>query len=318
MNPAALSKPNPAALSTLPAVVAIAAFATFAPACSSPPGPPEAPGAPAPPSSLDPGTTALNAPDGSPLATAPSPPATKAAPALPPTTKPAAPGAFALVELFTSEGCSSCPPADQALDDLAADAERRALPVYALSFHVDYWNSLGWVDPFSTSAYTSRQEAYAGRAGSRGLYTPQMLVNGGEGFIGSDRARARHEVDQALGTAPPSPKRLALRVELARPSVRVDVDAPELTPGTYLNVALAERMRTQHVARGENGGRTLRHRNVVRAFEALRSRGPGTFHVELPAAGLDPASLVVVAYAQDPATLAVLGAEAAPVSLAPR
>lgn len=304
--------------SAIAAVTAIFVVAAFTPACSSnSPGAPEAPGASGPPTApaFDDATAPPNT---SPQAAAPSPLATKAASALPPATKPAAPGAFALVELFTSEGCSSCPPADQALDDLAADAERRALPIYALSFHVDYWNSLGWVDPFSTSAYTRRQEAYAGRAGSRGLYTPQMVVNGGEGFIGSDRARARHDVDQALGTAPPSPRRLALRVELARPSVRVDIDAPELPPGSYLNVALAERVRTQHVARGENGGRTLRHRNVVRAFEALRPRGPGPFHVELPAAGLDPASLVVVAYAQDPTTLAVLGAEAAPVASAPR
>ncbi len=250
-----------------------------------------------------------------------APPAPRAPGGAPPHDAAApAPSAFALVELFTSEGCSSCPPADQALDELATDAERRGLRVYALSFHVDYWNSLGWTDPFSTSAYTRRQEAYAGRTSARGVYTPQMLVNGGEGFVGSDRARARRDVDRALAAAPPSPRPLRLRVDAAPApgqSIRVELEAPWLTPGAYLNVALAERARAQPVGRGENAGRTLRHRNVVRAFETITPRGPGPHRLELPATGLDPASLVVIAYAQDPATLAVLSAEAAPVH-APR
>ncbi|HEU4412469.1 MAG TPA: DUF1223 domain-containing protein [Polyangiaceae bacterium] len=275
---------------------ALCALALLASACSS--------GAPAAPAPM--------APD----PTAPAPAAATDAPASADASLPAR-APFALVELFTSEGCSSCPPADQTLDELADDAERRGLHVYALSFHVDYWNSLGWVDPFSRSDHTRRQEAYASLAGARGLYTPQMIVNGGEGFIGSDRDRARRDIERALKAAPASAVPLALRVDAARPSVRVELEAPGLPPGARLNVALAERARVQHVARGENAGRTLRHRNVVRAFETLTPRDPGPLRVDLPAAGLDPASLLVVAYAQDPATLAVLGAQAAPVP-APR
>lgn len=264
------------------------ALALFAPACSSGASSAPVPAAP------DPTAPALTNP---PTTDAPSP----------------APTSFALIELFTSEGCSSCPPADQALDELADDAERRGLPIYALSFHVDYWNSLGWVDPFSTSAHTRRQEAYASLARARGVYTPQMIVNGGEGFIGSDRTRARHDIERALKAAPASAVPLTLRVGAERTSIHVELEAKGLPSGARLNVALAERTRVQRVARGENSGRTLRHRNVVRAFETLTPRGPGPLRVELPAAGLDSASLLVVAYAQDPATLAILGAEAAPV-----
>jgi hypothetical protein len=277
---------------------ALALIFAFAPACTS-----RSPAGPSP-AALDVALPALDAP-----------PAAPGAPSPPGAPRPASSN-FALVELFTSEGCSSCPPADHALEELADDAEKRGLRVYALSFHVDYWNSLGWPDPFSAPAYTSRQEAYARLARANGAYTPQMIVNGGEGFIGSDRARARRDVERALHAAP-SALPLTLRVDAGRPSVRVEIDAPSLPPGSYVNVALAEKVRVQRVARGENAGLTLRHRNVVRAFETLTPRGPGPWRVELPAGGLDLTSLAVVAYAQDPATLAITGAEAAPVP-APR
>src|SRR5207344_36570 len=84
---------------------------------------------------------------------------------------------IALVELFTSEGCSSCPRADALLERLAADAATSGRPVYCLSFHVDYWDHLGWKDRFSSAAFTERQGEYAKRLGATSLYTPQMVVN---------------------------------------------------------------------------------------------------------------------------------------------
>ena len=95
-------------------------------------------------------------------------------------------GGVAVVELFTSEGCSSCPPADDVLNALAADARTRHTRVFALAMHVDYWDSLGWPDPFASPAMTSRQQDYARSFGVRGLYTPQMVVGGAEEFTGSD------------------------------------------------------------------------------------------------------------------------------------
>src|SRR5262245_48953789 len=99
---------------------------------------------------------------------------------------------FAVVELFTSEGCSSCPPADRLLADLA-----KRPGVYALEFHVDYWNSLGWRDPYSAAAYSDRQRMYGDD-----IYTPQMVVNGTNLFVGSNRARAEAAIAAGL-SAPP-------------------------------------------------------------------------------------------------------------------
>src|SRR4051812_46079004 len=113
------------------------------------------------------------------------------------------PAGVAVVELFTSEGCSSCPPADRLLADLASEAARVGQPVFTLSFHVDYWNGLGWADPFSRPAYSERQRSYADALGG-GTYTPEMTVNGKAAFVGSDAARARSEVRKALSRPAPA------------------------------------------------------------------------------------------------------------------
>src|SRR6476620_3102500 len=106
---------------------------------------------------------------------------------------------FAVVELFTSEGCSSCPPADAVLARLAADTRDRGLAVYPLAFHVDYWDRLGWRDPHSAKAYTDRQYAYAAALGAAGqVYTPQMVVNGTAAFAGSNAREADRQVAAAL------------------------------------------------------------------------------------------------------------------------
>src|SRR5689334_14081460 len=100
---------------------------------------------------------------------------------------------FALVELFTSEGCSSCPPADRVLARLAAEARASGRRIFPLSFHVDYWNGLGWRDPWSTRTFTERQRNYARALGWR-TYTPQMVINGAEHFVGSDERHARESI----------------------------------------------------------------------------------------------------------------------------
>lgn len=180
---------------------------------------------------------------------------------------------FALVELFTSEGCSSCPPADVALADIDAEARRTGAEVYALSFHVDYWNDLGWPDPFSDAANTRRQQAYARVLGG-GTYTPEAVVNGAEGFVGGDRSRLRRAVDAALARR----SGVALVIELGRRADEVTAryrvtGAP---PGSEVSVAWVERLREVDVRRGENAGRRLRHANVVRAWASLPLGAEGT------------------------------------------
>jgi hypothetical protein len=162
-----------------------------------------------------------------------------------------------VVELFTSQGCSSCPPADAFLTDLARD-RRDVLP---LAFHVTYWNYLGWADPFALDTATSRQRNYARLLQGDGVYTPQMVVDGTDGFVGSDR----HQGLSRIAAAKPKP----VPVTITR-----DGDAVSVTVGTGTGQAqlLLVGFDHQHqtpIRRGENGGRTLTESNIVRSFTPI-------------------------------------------------
>ena len=192
-----------------------------------------------------------------------------------------APG-VAVVELFTSAGCSSCPPADELLREMAEASDRRT---FVLSFHVDYWDDLGWADPFASPSYSDRQQAYAHALGVRGLYTPQMIVNGGEEFIGSDRDRAREAVARAL--ASPANVRLTVHprwsAASAADAATVDYEVSGATRATSLYVAVVQHDVTMSVKRGENAGKTLRHANVVRSLAVAPIEGAtGSVVVQVP------------------------------------
>lgn len=212
-----------------------------------------------------------------------------------------APG-VAVGELFTSEGCSSCPPADAVL--ARVDAERAGEGVFLLAFHVDYWNELGWPDPFSAEAFTDRQRAYARRFGEHGVYTPELVVGGTEGFVGSDEARARGAIDAEL--ARPARARVELHTEADAGRVRVAFSIAGSPPGATLAVALVDRERQVDVPRGENAGRHLVHVNVVRAFRVVPAESKGAVDLDPPPDRDGPEA--VVAYVQERETLAVLGA----------
>jgi hypothetical protein len=214
---------------------------------------------------------------------------------------------FALIELFTSEGCSSCPPADRLLAVLAAEAAQRGQPVHVLSFHVDYWDDLGWADPFGRPAFANRQRAYAAALGD-GAYTPQMIVNGRLALAGADAAKARRAVRAAL--IRPAPVRIGrLEARSSGGNVHVTCAAAGPPAGTLLRLALALPDTAVPVPRGENSGRTLRHHGVVLAFATVRLSAGGEGHAVLTApAGVRAESLRLIAYAQDPESMAVLGA----------
>jgi hypothetical protein len=214
----------------------------------------------------------------------------------------------ALIELYTSEGCSSCPPADRLLAELAASSRDR---VYALSFHVDYWNDLGWADPFSSGMYTDRQQAYARALGLRGLYTPQMIVNGSDEFTGSDRNRAEAAIARALSTPPGL--RLAMHPRWTAPdTLAVDFEVSRASRDAAVFLAVAQREAVTSVGAGENAGRTLRHENVVRALASVPlTATEGSVSVKVPSS-LAPAGTELVGWVQNSAPKArdvpVLGA----------
>ena len=243
---------------------------------------------------------ACASPDDAAEAPAPPSPTPVSDPASPP-----ASGRLAVVELFTSEGCSSCPPADAVLADLAERPD-----VVALSFHVDYWNELGWRDPFSSAWATARQRAYARGLDGR-VYTPEMVVGGTAAFVGSRRGDARTAIAAALEAPAPAPVTLTVEAQRSGDAVEASVEANGLGDGQVVHLALVQREAESRVVRGENRGRTLRHAHVVRAFETVAgASGRATF--SLPE-GLDPTEALVVAFAQQGETGAIVGAATADV-----
>lgn len=172
---------------------------------------------------------------------------------------------FAVVELFASEGCSSCPPADRLLTQITTNAVRAHQRVYTLSFQVDYWNNLGWVDPFSKSEFTQRQYEYSKVLPGQSVYTPQMIVNGQEAFVGSDEARAKASIDAALG----NPADVGIKVSAKQTDQGLEVSymPDRLIPDVVVNVALVEHRVESHPLSGENAGAVITHDNVVRAFK---------------------------------------------------
>jgi hypothetical protein len=206
-----------------------------------------------------------------------------------------------LVELFSSEGCSSCPPADTLLRELDQSQPVPGAHVIAVELHVDYWNRLGWVDPFSSAEYTQRQGDYGRAFGKSGVYTPQMIVDGATELVGSNGKQAQAAIAAAAQNA-------HVPVGLARrgADVQASVGAPE---GGTLEVfrAEVERELQTDVPRGENAGHTLLHGPVARLLAKVGVATPGAaFSAKVPAPSAPNRSLVV--FAVDPTTHHVKGA----------
>jgi hypothetical protein len=175
-----------------------------------------------------------------------------------------------VVELFTSEGCSSCPPADRVLARLAADQPVPTAQVIVLSEHVDYWNRLGWRDPFSSEAFSARQWAYDGAVFRSGqVYTPQMVVGGQLQVVGSDYPAVVDAIRHVA--AQPQPVSISLALNAGASGLGVHVTAgpaagTAIARDVEVVVAVAEDGLTREVRAGENGGRTLSHTGVVRTL----------------------------------------------------
>ncbi len=221
-----------------------------------------------------------------------------------------------LVELFTSEGCSSCPPADALLATLDRREPASGVEAIVLSEHVDYWNHGGWRDPYSSPAYSERQLAYAKRLGLDDVYTPQMVVDGASQFVGSDARRARTSIQQAA-QAQKAIVHIASLGDSGGPLLRVLVEIDPLPPSlgaTQADVyfAVAQNQATSQVLAGENGGRSLHHVAVVRSLKLIGRMSRGvSFRQELPVnlgKSTSPSQMRFVAFVQERGQGRVLGA----------
>jgi len=164
-----------------------------------------------------------------------------------------------LVELFTSEGCSSCPPADRVLSRLEKEQSNADAQIITLAFHVDYWNYLGWKDEFSQKHFSDRQNGYAARFNMDSIYTPQMVVDGETQFVGSNLGTAQKAITD-------SAKNQKANVEISNASDKIKVKISDLPAHdeSYVWLAVAEDDLKTNVRRGENVGKTLDHVSVVR------------------------------------------------------
>src|SRR5271154_6489698 len=174
-----------------------------------------------------------------------------------------------LLELFTSEGCSSCPPADRLLQILDEKQPVPGADLIVLSEHVDYWDRLGWKDPFSSPQYPSRQQDYTNRYRFDGVYTPQLVVDGRYGFVGSDGREASSAIQKAI-------REQKIPIEISNVSregnqvtAHIELHADENYKGgrAILYVAIADNRSESHVVRGENAGRSLAHVAVTRVLK---------------------------------------------------
>ena len=180
-----------------------------------------------------------------------------------------------IVELFTSEGCSSCPPADALLQQIDNKTTSNGRRVIAISEHVTYWNHLGWSDPFSDDVYTQRQDEYSRRFHLDSVYTPQMVIDGDEQMVGSDRKGLLRALER---TRENSPLTFGIgAVERQGDSLAVGYSLTGNLPasGADLVAVIADDEDHSNVARGENSGRVLTHVSVARFFKRFTANKAG-------------------------------------------
>jgi hypothetical protein len=235
---------------------------------------------------------------------------------------PGSPPRPVIVELFTSEGCSSCPPADALLKELSEQQKMNGVQVVALEEHVDYWNHLGWKDPYSAAEFSQRQSEYAQVFGTDGVYTPQMVVDGQSELVGSRSLAAREAIQKAANR----PKAEIVLVggansSAGKPAFEVQIKTLEgisVRGETELWVAVTEKGLQTDVKAGENSGETLKHAAVVRSLRKIDTlRNPVGYDRQIQVA-IDPGwkkeNLAVVAFLAEKSTRKIIGAAATPLN----
>lgn len=212
---------------------------------------------------------------------------------------------FAVVELFTSEGCSSCPPADALVAKI--EKESSGKPVYILAYHVDYWNRLGWKDQFSSADFSKRQNEYARYLKLQSVYTPQVIVNGKTEFVGSEEGTLRKTINANLQSDAGAKLTLAVaNTDTKQASLKYTIEG--IDKKTVLQVAVIEKSAVSKVGAGENSGRTLAHVQIVRKLQEVELAGNnGTASIALPA-GFDAKNWEIIGFLQNRSNGIITGA----------
>ena len=211
-----------------------------------------------------------------------------------------------LLELFTSEGCSSCPPADRLLETLDRTQPVAGAQIIVLSEHVDYWNRLGWTDPFSSALFTQRQQEYVTQFHLDGAYTPELVVDGWRDVVGSDERAAREAILKASTQAKVL---IDLKARRSGAEVMVGLRVTGGSRGTNIYVALADDHAQSQVTRGENAGHTLRHVAVMRTLLLVGKTDAQGFakDLTLPLKDGNSGAWRVVAFLQDSGSRRIVG-----------
>ena len=212
-----------------------------------------------------------------------------------PTTKISDTKGFAILELFTSEGCASCPPADELLGRILKESDGRG--IYILAYHVDYWDRQGWKDVFSSSDFSKRQRQYARWLNMSSLYTPQLIINGDKEFVGSQESSIRKEISKQISTNSKASLEIQVRLDDQKLSIRYHTKG---TKKDSLVTALVQRSAETRVERGENAGHILSHVQIVRKIQTdpLNDVGEGIVTLELPN-DFNPQKGEIICFVQD-------------------
>jgi hypothetical protein len=202
---------------------------------------------------------------------------------------------FALLELYTSEGCSSCPPADELMGRI--QKEYKDSNVYVLAYHVDYWDKQGWKDVFSNSDYTKRQYDYAKYLGKAPIYTPQLIINGKADYIASQETVVRNGIKSALSKSVTTD--LFLEASQANNNLNVDYNIEGTFKNGNLLIAIVQKSAKSNVKRGENANRVLSHYQIVHHLHTVNLKDKkGTVFIHLPKS-FETKDFEVIGFLQD-------------------
>ena len=202
---------------------------------------------------------------------------------------------FVLIQLFTSQGCSSCPPADHLIDKVTQEYDFQN--VYTLEYHVDYWDRLGWKDPFSKKEFTDKQYEYAKKFSSRSVYTPQAVINGKEHFTGSNEMKMTTAINKYLAESNNAEISIS-KVAYSDNSVDVSFSTKELPLNFKIYFALTIEERVTPIYRGENSGKALKNNSIV-VNEKEWNIKEGKVNLEIPVWVNSKDKLNIIAYASN-------------------